>query len=363
MSRTFFMNHSPIDGVHFTKNSSDFIVNEIPLYSFSGEGEHAFLHIRKKDLTTWQMLNSLSEACGAKVRDFGYAGLKDKDGMTTQYVSIHKSYLPKIESFSHEKIKILSTTLHENKLKIGHLKGNRFFIRLKKVLPTDALKLEQALKRIQKEGFPNYFGYQRFGKEKENYAQGLEILEGKRRERNRKIKDLLISAFQSHLFNQWLSNRIEISKLTEAFSAKELPDALGFDTLTCKALKAQKPFMKLFDGDICHHYPHGKAYICEDSVAESARFEARDITLAGWLPGARGLRAQKIAGDIEAKFYEKALPHLDKMTGARRYAWSFAEDIEWNYRKEEAWFEMHFTLQKGSYATVVLEEILRKELQ
>jgi len=362
MSRAFFMNHSPIKGVHFTKNSSDFIVNEIPLYPFSDKGEHAILHVRKKDLTTWQMLQALSEACGAKVRNFGYAGLKDKDGLTTQYISIHKSFLPKIEGFTHDKIKILSTTMHDNKLKIGHLKGNRFFIRLKKVLQTDALKLEQAIKRIQKEGFPNYFGYQRFGKSGENYAQGLEILEGKRGERNRKIKDLLISAFQSYLFNEWLSYRIKISKLTDAFSAKELTQALGFDELTCKALKAQKPFMKLLNGDVCHHYPHGKAYVIEDCMAESVRFEARDITLAGWLPGGRGLRATGAAGEIETKYYENALPHLDKMRGSRRYAWSFAEDVEWNYRKEEAWFEMHFTLQKGSYATIVLEEILRHEL-
>jgi tRNA pseudouridine13 synthase len=356
------MNHSPITSVHFTKNSSDFIVNEIPLYDFSGEGEHAVLHVRKRDLTTWQMLKAFSEASGAKVRDFGYAGLKDKDGMTTQYISIHKSYLPKLENFNHDKIKILSTTFHNNKIKIGHLLGNRFFIRLKKVLPVDALKLEQALKTIQKEGFPNYFGYQRFGVNRQNYAQGLEILEGKRREKNRKIRDFLISAFQSYLFNEWLSYRIEISKIVQDFSPKEISKSLGFDLNTSKDLKAQKPFLKLFEGDICHHFPHGKAFICQDPKSESLRFSAQEITLAGWLAGNKGLRAEKIAGQIESKYYQQALSFLDKMRGTHRFAWSFAKDVEYNYRKEEAWFEMHFTLQKGSYATVVLEEILKREL-
>ncbi|NLC27166.1 MAG: tRNA pseudouridine(13) synthase TruD, partial [Campylobacteraceae bacterium] len=125
MTRSFYLNHSPINGVHFTKNSSDFIVSELPLYEFSGTGEHLVLHVRKKDLTTWQMLQDLSKFSGARVRDFGYAGLKDKDGMTTQYISIHKSFKSALEGFTHEKIKILSTTKHENKIKIGHLKGNR----------------------------------------------------------------------------------------------------------------------------------------------------------------------------------------------------------------------------------------------
>ena len=137
MTRQFFLTHSPINAM-FTKNSSDFVVSEIPLYPFSGEGEHLVLHVRKKDLTTWDMLQYISEVTGCKVRDFGYAGLKDKDGMTTQYISLHKSYEPKLANFTHDKIKILDKTYHNNKIRTGHLKGNRFFVRLKKVNPIDA---------------------------------------------------------------------------------------------------------------------------------------------------------------------------------------------------------------------------------
>lgn len=362
MNRIYFLNHSPIQNVHFTKNNSDFTVSEIPMYEFSGEGEHLVLHVRKKDMTTWQMIQTLSEVCGAKARDFGYAGLKDKDGMTTQYISIHKSYEAKLEGFTHDKIKILSRTYHNNKIKIGHLKGNRFFIRLKKVLPTDALKLEQALRTIKEEGYPNFFGYQRFGREKNNFEQGRAILKGERRERNKKIKDLLISAYQSELFNQWLSKRIEISRLINGFNEKEIASMFPWDKETIKAVKKQPRFMKILPGDVCHHYPHGKAYICEDTVVESERFALRDVTLTGWLPGSRAMRSEGIAKEIETEFFAEAEPFLDQMNGARRFAWSFAEDVEWNYREQEAWFEMQFSLQKGSYATVVLEEVLRCEL-
>ena len=362
LDRLYFLNHSPIENVHFSKNSSDFTVSEIPMYEFSGEGEHLVLHVRKKDLTTWQMIQALSETCGAKARDFGYAGLKDKEGMTTQYVSIHKSFEGKLENFEHDKIKILSRTYHNNKIKIGHLKGNRFFIRLKKVNPTDANKLEQAIKTIKKEGYPNFFGYQRFGKEKNNFEQGLAILNGERRERNKKIKDLLISSYQSHLFNLWLSKRIEISKLFASFSEKELGDIFPWGKETIKQVKEQKSFMKILPGDVCHHYPHGKAYLCDDVNEESKRFSNRDITLTGWLIGSRAMQSDGIARDVAKDFFADAIPYKDKMTGARRFAWSFAEDVEWRYREEEAWFEMNFSLQKGSYATVVLEEVLRREV-
>jgi len=362
MNRLFFTNHAAVENAHFTKNSDDFVVSEIPLYEFSGSGEHLALHVRKKDLTTWQMLQALSDMSGAKMRDFGYAGLKDKDGMTTQYISIHKSFEKAFENFSHPNIKILSSTYHNNKIKTGHLKGNRFFIRLKKISSVDALKLAEACKKIAREGYPNYFGYQRFGKTGDNFEEGRALLEGKRKERNPKLRDFLISAYQSELFNRWLSKRIEISKYFESFNDKELQSALGWDKETIKKVKQQPQFCKLLEGDVCHHYPHGKAFLCEDVDAEVARFVNHDITLTGFLVGGRAMRAEGLAGEIDREFFAEADAFLDKLDGSRRFAWCFATDFEYRYKEEDAWFEMNFSLQKGSYATVVLEEILHREL-
>jgi tRNA pseudouridine13 synthase len=362
LNRLFFLNHTAIKQAHFSKNSSDFVVNEIPLYEFSGKGEHLVLHIRKKDLTTWQMLRVFSDISGAKMRDFGYAGLKDKDGMTTQYVSIHKNYAKAFENFSHANIKILSAVYHDNKIKTGHLKGNRFFIRLKKVLPPDALKLSQVCLKIAKEGYPNYFGYQRFGKDGDNFEFGKAILSGKKRERNPKLREFLISAYQSELFNRWLAERIRISKFFEDFSQLELQNALKWDKETVKEVIKQPQFFKLLVGDVCCHYPHGKAFLCEDLDAESARIADKNIIITGFLAGERAMRAQGLAGEIESEVFAEAASFLDKMNGSRRYAWNFAEDFEYKYKEEEAWFEMSFSLTKGAYATVVLEEILHRSL-
>ena len=341
----------------FTKNSTDFVVNEIPLYEFSGEGEHLILHIRKKDLTTWQMVQHLSEACGAKTRDFGYAGLKDKDGMTTQYVSIHKSYEEKLKNFNDDRIKILSKTYHNNKIRVGHLKGNRFFIRLKRVNKVDGQKLTNALKALKKEGFPNFFGYQRFGRNADNYILGKEILEGKRKERKRKMKMFFISAYQSYLFNNWLSYRLEIGHILDGFDDTEASKALGFSKELVKNLRKQKKFFKVLEGDVAHHYPNGKPFIVEDLEREIERFEQEDTTITGWLPGHRSMQSEGFSGDIDKNIYSESEPFLKQMDGTRRFGWVFLKDVEYKYIDKENWFEIHFSLPKGSYATVVLEEL------
>ncbi len=358
MDRLYFLNHTKID-VIFNKNSRDFVVDEVPLYENSGEGEHLVLKVRKKDMTTWDMLQVMSEHLGVRVRDIGYAGLKDKDGMTIQSISmIKRGVEEKVANFSHDKIKILETAYHKNKLRIGHLKGNRFFIRLKKVSKTDAVILSNILEKIKDTGIPNYFGYQRFGRDKANHQTGRDILKGKRTERRKKMKNFFISAYQSHLFNLWLSKRVEISKLFNSFTVEELGGIFNWSKETITQIKSQESFCKILPGDIMHHYPHGKAFMINEVTEEVKRFEKKEITLAGLLVGKKPIKADGIAGNIERDFFAECEPFIDKMQGSRRLAWIFPTHIEYNYKEEQAWMELNFFLPKGSYATVFLEELL-----
>jgi len=362
----YALTHAPIEA-YFSKNSDDFVVREIPLYEFSGDGEHLIVEISKKDMTTQEALHVLSEVTGAKMRDFGYAGLKDKQGMTTQFISIPRKFESNLANFSHEKIKILSLNVHKNKLRIGHLKGNSFFIRLKKVLPSNAKKLEQAFVSIDKMGYANYFGYQRFGKFGDNAETGLELLKNGtingKKSKNVKLNDFLISAYQSDLFNRWLSKRVEISRFAQDFSLGELAQIYPyFDNAILKNLKSQKRFFKLIEGEVLGHYPHGKCFLCEDLDAEGARFDARDITSCGLIAGAKAYEAQGAARAAEDQIFAQANEYKAKMTGSRRFAWCYLEDTSYKYNEEKAHFTINFTLQKGSYATVVLEEILHKNI-
>lgn len=357
----FTLDHSPIN-VHFSKNSDDFVVREIPLYEFSGEGEHLILNIAKKGLTTFEALHILSDYSGVKMRDFGYAGLKDKEGFTTQFISLPKKFEKNLANFSHESLKITDTFTHKNKLRIGHLSGNSFFIRLKKVSEVDALKLKNALLNLDKNGYANYFGFQRFGKFEDNAKEGEEILSGNLKIKNPKIKNFLISAYQSELFNKWLSKRVEISKFVRDFNEDEINKIYGFDKEIVKDLKLQPNFFKLFNGDVLGHYPYGKLFLCKDLTSEVERFLKRDIAPFGLLPGSKAFQSEDLAKNIEDEIYHPSFKFIEKMNGSRRFAWCFLKNVSYKYTPELAQFSMSFELTKGSYATVVLREILHKEI-
>ncbi|MEF3190998.1 MAG: tRNA pseudouridine(13) synthase TruD [Campylobacterales bacterium] len=356
MKRVKFLTHAPLLA-HFSKSARDFSVEEIPLYEPSGSGEHLYLKIRKKGLSTPELLEILSQYLGVKIRDIGYAGLKDKEGMTIQWISLPGSYEAKLNQLTHPHIKILAVSRHANKLRIGHLKGNRFFVRLKKVLPTDALKLTQALEHLKRDGLPNYFGYQRFGRDGDNAQAGKEILEGIRRERNLKVRELLVNAYQSALFNAWLSRRVELSRLIESFQPAELTTLTGLSREELKNLKRQEHFFKILAGEVMHHYPYGKMFLADDPATEAARFALKQIVPTGLLFGRDVLKATSTAA-----LYESPINLDVNFKGARRFAWIWPDEIESRYIEEEAHFELRFALPKGSYATIFIEELLQRDL-
>ena len=351
-NKQFFLNHSKID-IYFKQSKDDFVVTEIPLYEFSGDGEHLILQIRKKDLSTWDMVQILSDSIGCKSRDIGYAGLKDKNAMTIQYISINKKFEQKINTFTHPKIKILSTTFHNNKIRVGHLKGNRFFIRLKRVLQKDVSKLENIIGTLATYGMPNYFGFQRFGIEGDNYKKGEAICNGTLKEKNRKLKQMYLNAYQSYLFNQWLSKRIELSKLINNFEPKELTEKLNLNLDTIKNLKKQPHPFKILQGDVMSHYPFGRIFYATDLQDEAEKFHLRDRVPTGLLAGKKA----KLAID-DALIYEEPFNKPTIVDGTRRFAWTFPQDINSKYNEEKSHFEIEFTLQKGSYATEFIRELI-----
>ncbi len=335
----------------FNPSSRDFIVDEIPLYEFRGEGEHLILHVRKKEMTTWEMVSAIAKYCKIKQRDIGYAGLKDKHAMTMQYISVlAKDNEEILKTFNHDKIKILATYRHNNKIRIGHLKGNHFKVRLKKVLGVQKDKLDSVLHWIEVHGVPNYFGNQRFGNHGDNWRDGQKIVEGTLKMRDKKKRSFLLNAYQSHLFNQWLSKRIELSLLLEAFSEKEAEEILNLPEGSLRGTKEQAHFFKLLEGDLMMHYPFGRVFELEKLEEESKRFFEFDIAPSGLLAGKRVSRATKVAQLIEKDYDLKITEN-----GARRYAWIKVTDIKKRYVEEKAHYELEFTLPKGAYATNVLD--------
>ncbi len=341
----------------FNPSSSTFCVEEVPLYEFSQSGEHLILKLRKKNLTTWEALDILSNYLGIPKREFGYAGLKDKNAITIQYISLPKKYKDKIEKFEHQQIKILETTYHNNKIRIGHLKGNKFWLRFKKVFGANLTKLNSIINWIKSNGIPNYYGAQRFGNSKTNYIEGKDIVEGELKLRDKKKREFLIGAYQSYLFNNWLSKRVELSILANEFNYKEVENILNLPKDTLKCLNNQKQFFKLLEGDLYMHYPFGKIFYEEIDLAVD-RFSKRDISPTGLIVGKRVKRATNIAYDFVEKEYDYNL----NLNGSRRYAWIFPEITATSYIEQNAWFELNFYLPKGSYATVLVDILKGNEI-
>lgn len=345
-----YLSHAPIN-FHFVKNPRNFIVEEIPLYAFSGCGEHLILKIRKKNLSTNEMLNIFSKNLHIKRNEIGYAGLKDKNALSIQYISLHKKFEKQIANLNIENVKILDSTLHKNKLKLGHLYGNKFYICVKKVDKINALKIQEICAILSQNGMPNYFGVQRFGKNGDNFLEGKAILEGKIKLRDRKIAKFLISAYQSHLFNLWLKKRVEFCKILESFP-KQVAEMYKIPTDEIKSLQNQRHFFKILRGDVMSEYPFGRLKYAESNA--SLLFLEHKATPTGILYGKKALKAKEIAFDFEKQFYDNL---LENELGDRRPAWIFIENLAFNYKQEVAQGEFNFTLPKGSYGTIFLETL------
>lgn len=390
-TRFYGKSHSKIDFL-FSHNARDFIVEEIPLYAFSNEGEHRILKIRKKNISTNQCLSLISKALKIEQKEIGYAGLKDKNALTYQYISIPNKYFKdNIQNFNNiENIKIIESHLHNNKIKIGHLKGNRFFIRLKKVSPYSFDRIKEEVFLTQKNGFPNFFGYQRFGNFGDNYIQALNIK--KLPKKQTFLQKLLISSLQSILFNIWLEERLKISNIINSFNLKDSINAIKNTYNICinqeymKLIKQSKLMFIPLMGDVCMHYPYGKLFYFGMQKGEQAkdcmlqdenilqhdihRLKQTQISVTGLLSGANCIEST-IQNNVKHKVWlaKDIALNIEKMfcfnimaKGSRRYAWVYPNNVELEYLDKESQATLSFELPSGAYATTFLTYIKNHEL-
>ncbi len=154
----------------------DFVVQEIPLYEPSGSGEHLYLYIEKIGRPTLEVVRQIAKAFNVKQRDIGYAGMKDKQAITRQVISVHTFDDSPIHNLDIHGVEVLSANRHGNKLRLGHLRGNRFVIKIRDVNPTDVILARSILNTLATRGIPNSFGPQRFGVNQNNHAIGRRFL-------------------------------------------------------------------------------------------------------------------------------------------------------------------------------------------
>ncbi|MBT9558528.1 MAG: tRNA pseudouridine(13) synthase TruD [Myxococcales bacterium] len=336
----------------FRSSVDDFHVEELPLYAPSGTGDHLYVTIRKRGFNTREVVRRLIDAFGVQETDVGYAGLKDRYATTTQTFSVLAKSDAPLQALEDPDIAIVSVTRHGNKLRVGHLEGNRFAARI--ALGASGLAAAtEGLAVLARRGLPNYFGDQRFGKFGDNAALGREVLKkGPRAAGGTWKAKLVISALQSEIFNAVLDRRM---------AGLDGPggDPTGPSLIDLALL-----------GDVLQKTGSHGNFVCTAPDVDAPRVTAFEISPTGPLPGPkmRGPAPDSFAARSELAALKDAgldLRDFDRTRfaeGARRALRVPVSGPSAEVVGDDLW--VHFTLPPGSYATVLIDELLgpREEL-
>jgi tRNA pseudouridine13 synthase len=326
----------PGTGGRLRVSPTDFEVEEIPAYTPSGQGEHLFLWVEKVGLDTPDAAFRLASALGLNPGEVSWAGLKDRAARTRQWLSVPARVEPALAALSpFPELTVLAHARHGNKLRSGHLRGNRFRIRI-----VDAERPEAVgpvMERLVAEGLPNAFGEQRFGRG-DTGLRGRALVHGERLPTRPSAfeRKLYVSAYQSLLFNLLLEARLR-------------------DTALGRALP----------GDLMRKTDTGGLFVCREPEVDQPRVERGKIVATGPI---FGWKMQRPDGEVDRA--EQAVLAAEGLTldsfrrlgsiaeGTRRPFAVPVSEARWSV--EGATVELTFTLPAGSYATVLLDEVMKE---
>lgn len=342
----------PSATVDFKSQPDDFVVEEILGFEPEGSGEHVFLFVEKVGENTEYIARLLARHAEVRQRDIGFAGLKDRHARTRQWFSV---WLPatarkqevgqcpeslpiKVDpdwlALESDHLKILRVVRHLRKLKRGVLDGNRFEITLRN-WRGDREQCERQLRQIQRQGFPNYFGEQRFGHQGRNIDKALAMFQGAKFKPEQ--ASIYLSAARSYLFNLILAERV----------------------------KAQT-WNKALPGDVFKLDGSNSQFVAEtiDSVLNE-RLESGDIDPTAALWGKGGSRAGDAVLALEqgiAQTHPDLAAGLEKagVVADRRALRARAEALDWEFAAGDV-LRLRFRLPAGSYATALLREVVATE--
>ena len=152
----------------------DFRVDEVLRDDYlQAKGRHRVYRVTKRKLTSMEAARFLGETAGVSGSEVSMAGLKDKQGVTTQYMSIQKG---KRVQYKDQELDIETVGFGRDALSSHDSHGNAFQIIARDLGPTEVVKIRSSLDSVREHGLPNYFDEQRFGNLRHNQgwiAKGL----------------------------------------------------------------------------------------------------------------------------------------------------------------------------------------------
>lgn len=379
------------------ESPEDFLVEEIPSYFPCGSGEHVYLTIEKRGMTTLEAIRRVARELRVPERDIGYAGMKDSVGVTRQTISLQRIRPEDVAGREFDGIKILSATRHTNKLKLGHLKGNRFRIVVRDVSAAAAENVPVILAILTERGVPNYFGFQRYGVQGNSHLIGAAMLQ---RDWQGAVDRLMgdpeavrddewraaIAAYQQGdlvgtlrlMPRHCRSERDVLQRLVSRPEAWERAFGVVHPRLKKLYLSAYQSYLfdkvverrlteidALLSGDLAWKHVNGACFLVEDVEAELPRAALFEISASGPMFGSK----MTMPGGAVLELEQQILSHEDihpedfdlgsglRMEGERRPLRVPLGDPL--FRVEQGSLVLEFSLPKGSYATSVVREITK----
>lgn len=328
--------HLPSTSGEIRSRLEDFVVTEIPKYVPNGQGPHAYAFVEKRGLTTDDLVSHLRSE-GVSTKDVGVAGRKDKYAVTRQWISVPGDSEHALGTLDDlDGVTVLEISRHQNKLRIGHLAGNRFRILVRSPVNDWQTRAEPILKYLTQRGLPNYFGPQRFGHFNSNVVDAMRLLRGDNVPGGRRLHTLFLSALQSHLFNWILKSRIES----------------GF-------------YEQVLEGDRAQKHDTGGMFLVNEVAKECERAAKLEISAA--LP-LYGRKLRSVAGK-PGRLGQEILNHFGisqadiRLLGLGTWRISRVRVNDLSLQEEADGYTVGFTLPSGSYATCLLRELVRPDVR
>jgi len=338
----------PGTGGTLRTTDDDFAVEEELPYPPSGAGDHVFVQIEKRGMTSIDAARAIARALGVRDRDLGIAGMKDRHAVTRQWLSLPPPVTPEQASAVElPGLRVLAAHRHPHKLRTGHVRANRFVLRVRGVGPDAADRAREILDALSRPpGAPNWYGEQRFGKDRGNAARGMALLAGpepsgapprRPARRDQRLDRLMISALQSQLFNDWLSAR--------------LGDGL---------------YASVLAGDVLHKRGGGM-FVCDDPATDQARLTAGELVVTGPMFGDRmrmPADGSPALAREDAILARAGIPR-DAFARVRAIAEGTRRDAAIQVagatvtRVDDSTIDVGFALPGGAYATAVMREIMK----
>ncbi len=315
---------------------ADFQVNEQLSVDFTHQGEHLWLLIEKTSTNTNWVAKQLATICQVPQKQVGYAGLKDRHAITTQWFSVQLAKVTdkaKIQAALPNEIVLLKLAQHNKKIKTGQLDGNRFNIIVRDVVG-DKKQIEENIKHVISNGAPNYFGTQRFGNGMGNIQKAKDWFTGSYKVKTRNLKSLLISTARSHIFNLIVAKRINQGLFNQVMKG---------DILQLNNSKSWFPHANATESELCR------------------RLKEFDIHITAAMWGENACQAEfdcaKLENAIAEQFPQYAMGFKKyRLTQERRSLRIVAKNL--THKWQETNLSLSFELTSGSYATSILREIL-----